>query len=502
MSTKLKSRIEELEKSLKDLKLIGVVGSTTFTTKAPLILVEGMEKEVREEDLVAIKNLNGGLILAVCREGAGINDNLRVGSYSPGVAYVRATGRSPSSAKESYHFILSFIGLIEGDGMKTNDLLVAPGSPVYLFRGSEHNPVEYIKPKKCVLGGHLIGERGWRVPFDSTFIPYHIGVFGATGSGKSFLARYLLIPLLKEAGYGVLVLDWAGVDYAPYFKEVVPITDVKCDSDSVISYILDKTNNFGYKTESAIVSAALEDAIVEEWDKLLNRYKGDSGASNILAELERSIKDRIQGDREYSRLKDSEKLAISRVGRGFRKISPDDVKTLMGELEVSQIVPQPGNLLVVDMHGVEDARKLSFFMTLSKYILDEVSKGKNLNLALVIDEAPQYCPFEPKGLRYYATEKIKNMCALGRKHQLCMVLISQGIAGEIGINAAVRRNLNTWFIGQIHPIDLEEAGKRLSPYGIRPETLLYLDPGEFYFIGKMNPSPTPLLISFEIEEGA
>ncbi len=498
MSTEPESRVKELEGSLKDLKLIGVVGSTTFTTQAPLILVEGMEREVREEDLVVIKNLNGGLILAVCREGAGINDNLRVGSYSPGVAYVRATGRSPSSAKESYHFILSFIGLIEEDGMKTNDLLVAPGSPVYLFRGSEHNPLEYIRPKKCVVGGHLIGERSWSVPFDSTFIPYHVGVFGATGSGKSFLARYLLIPLLKEAGYGVLVLDWAGVDYAPYLEKVIPVVEIECDPDSIISYIIEKTRNFGYKTESATIIAPLENTIIHEWKDLLKHKDGEY----VRNELKRRIKEKIQGDREYDRLRDYEKLAISRVESGFEKISAEEMETLMGEKKVSEILPSSKEVCVIDMHGVEASRKLSFFLTLAEHLLSEMSKGKDLNLALVIDEGPQYCPFEPKGLQYYTTEKIKNMCALGRKHQLCMVLISQGIAGEIGINAAVRRNLNTWFIGQIHPIDLEEAGKRLSPYGIRPETLLYLDPGEFYFIGKMNPSPTPLLISFEIEEGA
>jgi hypothetical protein len=82
---------------------------------------------------------------------------------------------------------------------------------------------------------------------------------------------------------------------------------------------------------------------------------------------------------------------------------------------------------------------------------------------------------------------------------MCVVLLSQGMAGEIGINAAVRRNLNTLFIGQIHPLDMEEAGKRLMPYGVRPEELLFLEPGKFYLTGKMNPSPTPLLISFKID---
>lgn len=74
------------------------------------------------------------------------------------------------------------------------------------------------------------------------------------------------------------------------------------------------------------------------------------------------------------------------------------------------------------------------------------------------------------------------------------------IAGEIGVNAAVRRNLNTQFIGKIHPLDMDEAGKLLSQLDIDPKFLLTLEEGYFYFLGKMNPSPIPLLIHFDIEE--
>jgi len=48
--------------------------------------------------------------------GMGINENLRVGGYSPGIAYVRSKGQPPSTAKESYHFTLSFIGLLTSRG--------------------------------------------------------------------------------------------------------------------------------------------------------------------------------------------------------------------------------------------------------------------------------------------------------------------------------------------------------------------------------------------------
>jgi len=85
-------------------------------------------------------------------------------------------------------------------------------------------------------------------------------------------------------------------------------------------------------------------------------------------------------------------------------------------------------------------------------------------------------------------------------YHLCVVLLSQGIAGEIGINAAVRRNLNTQFIGKIHPLDIAEASRLLSELALDPNFLVSLAEGHFYFLGNMNPSPVPLLITFDITE--
>ena len=480
------------------LRHIGVTGSSTSTTSAPLILLEGMEDEVREEDIVLIENRNGDLILAVCRQGTGVNENLRVGSYSPGIAYVRAKGEVPSKVKESYHFTLMFIGVIDEDGVRSNDAIVSPGVPVYTFKGSDYNPLTLIEPRDeygCVHGGFLAKERKWSVPFHKRFIPYHIGVFGTTGSGKSFLTRLLLIPVLKEAGYGILVLDWSGMDYAPYMKDVVSVTDVKQQPDSIIEYIVEKTKNFGYGQEVNTARTALEEVVSRRWRSLIEGcMDAVSLREKLIEEIERVIiSERIR--------EDAKRLAIARIERGFAKISAEEISLFMGKKEIKDIIPDKGEVKVVDMSGVDTEIKLSFFLTLADHLLLKMHRGETLNLALVVDEAPQYCPFEPRGIQREATLRIRNLCALGRKHNFCMVLISQGIAGEIGINAAVRRNLNTWFIGQIHSLDLEEVEKRLSPYGIRPERLLYLPVGQFYFVGKMNPSPTPLLISFDIEGG-
>lgn len=489
-----------LKAALRDLRLVGVVGSPSSTSSAPLILLEGMEKDLREEEAVAIDNFNGSPILAVCRSGTGINENLKVGSYSPGVAYARTLGKTPSRAKESYHFTLSFIGVVEKNSIKPNDTMVAPGSPVYTFKGSKYNPLDYLQPKSCVKGGFLASNEDWEVPFDASFIPYHIFIVGATGSGKSFLARHLVIPLLRKAGYGVLVLDWVGKDYAPFFqKEKIPVSEIKLDADSVVRYILDRTNNFGYSAEEHTISKTLETVLLEDvWEKIRGKYSSDP--DGLVKEIKTLVENGIKGAKKESELKDHEKTALNRL-KYLEKLTREDVKVILGSKDVGELKPPAGELRVIDMHGANDVIKLTLFLTLANRLMSLIQKGEDLNLALIVDEAPQYCPHEPEGVQARTTESIKNLCALGRKHKLCMVLISQGMAGEIGINAAVRRNLNTWFIGQIHPLDFEEASKRLSPYGIKPERLLTLNPGMFYFTGKMNPSPTPLLISFKAEDG-
>jgi len=106
----------------------------------------------------------------------------------------------------------------------------------------------------------------------------------------------------------VLVLNWAGVDYEPYIENVVPVGNIECDPDSIISYITEKTRNFGYKTESATIMAPLEDTIIHEWKKILRLKDGRL----LFNELKRRIKEKIRGNKQYDSLKDYEKPAISR----------------------------------------------------------------------------------------------------------------------------------------------------------------------------------------------
>ena len=99
-----------------------------------------MEDEVKEESLVYIID-RGERVLGILRSGMGVDENLRVGAYSPGVAYARK-GMKPSSSRRSFTYVFSTIGRVEDDGaIREYRLILTPGSPVHLCRD---NPFEKL----------------------------------------------------------------------------------------------------------------------------------------------------------------------------------------------------------------------------------------------------------------------------------------------------------------------------------------------------------------------
>ena len=227
-----KQQSHERPTRVDELKTVGIISSGSSETEASIILNEGEEKKVKVEDLVLIENRAGNKILGVCRKGSGVNDNISVGAYSPGVAYAK-TGKKPSNAKEFYSFKINVIGEVEAwKGLKQNKLIIAPCSDAQVFEGE--NPMDYFGAFEHTLG-YYKEHPDWKVPVNAKFIPYHIGIFSVTGGGKSFLARCEVIPLLREAGYDVLIFDWKGSDYVHDFNNVVKISQIALDDDVVIS---------------------------------------------------------------------------------------------------------------------------------------------------------------------------------------------------------------------------------------------------------------------------
>jgi hypothetical protein len=473
------------------MKAIGVIASESSDTQARVILNEHEEVTVKAEDLVLVRNRDSSEVMAVLRNGHGSNENLKPGGYHPGVAFARVGGK-PSTAKETYDFALTIVGEV-GNGVKQNKKILVPGCEVRIF-DDNHDPMKYLSGNgNFETIGHYEGHPNWKVPVQTKFIPYHVGVFASTGGGKSYLARFQTIPLLERAGYSVLILDWKGRDYAPYYpkSKVLSISELAFDAETVARYLNKKMANFGYSSSGGTVSQAVEEFITNgKWQG----YKPE----DFRRLLESAVTDDLNPKKNVSGRPYED---VQRFKRGLARLKSADIQNILGTKSPDDLVKevQEKGMFIVDMKKTGRDEKLAMFLTLANYLMEEMQSDKDLNLAVVIDEAPQYCPFKPEGIQEQTTEIIIDMCALGRTHKLCMCVLAQGIAGEIGINAAVRRNLNTQFVGKIHPLDMDEASNWLSPYNIDPKFLLSLPPGHFYFMGSMNVSPIPLLITFPLE---
>jgi len=496
------------------LRLIGRIADGATETSAKMILLKDLEREITAEELVMI--YNGGeenptnRILAVLREGLGKNEFLSYSSYKPDVAYMRHGGE-PSGSREIYSFTVKPIGVITGDGIEPNRMIIQPRSPVYLL-DEDDNPLEWIvKGRKVAwLKAYLERHKSWRVPIDTEFIPYHVGVYGSTGSGKSWLTRSVLIPAYLESGYKCIVLDWSGTDYAPFYKgkrnvESIKISEIALDEESIFSYLNDKTRGFG---RNDYVKDAF-DEFVDGWsDKVKEalREAEDTGSfpeDIIWSKLREKVYSVVKSISRQDYRGNAERAARS----VFRRLKPEDIHPLLGITSIEEVVAKAyeSELVILNMEGALAEAKLSVFYTLARILYRRMEAGREVGMALVIDEAPQYAPWDPRGIQIDTSNMIKNLAALGRKKKLNLTLISQGIRGEIGINAAVRRNLNSHFFGRIHPLDASGEGgasEWLTPYGVRIDQLLLLKPGHFYFSGAMNPSPIPLLLTFEPAEAS
>ncbi len=482
------------------MRRIGIIASGSTEIGAHVILGEGEERHIKAEDLVVIHNRNGNDVMAVCRGGLGSNENLKVGAYSPGVAYARI-GHHPSNAKEYYAFGLDVIGDVSSGLLKENKMLIAPSSEVESYDEYD-NPMTNLGSSPSSVG-YYKDHPGWRVPIDSQFICYHMGVFASTGAGKSLLTRYQIIPFITSAGYDVIIFDWKGSDYTPHFKHTLDISDLGLDDEVVVEYLCSAMDNFGYFQGSMIdknpIKAALESVILEGSWRTHDTPEQVRGCllAKMMAEIEAD-----QVDEKTGKVSRWGKGYIRRFEKGLRKVTDKELKNIMGKMTPAEIVEavRQDHIAVIDISSGGKEEKLSIFLSVAKHLRQLMENKEKLNLALIIDEGPQYCPFMPRGIENNTTEIISDLCALGRSYNLAIILLSQGIAGEIGINAAIRRNLNTQFIGKLNPLDLDEAIRLLGGVEMNPRYLILMPVGDFYITGKMNPSPIPLLIHFDIHE--
>jgi len=505
------------------MEYIGRVASRSTYFSADIILNEKFWNKVPLESFCLIRNVTGDRILAVVRDGVSIAQNFPADKITPYTSKLRVSNDADekfSDQRRQVYVSVEALGKVDLETglLRPNNLLIQSVSPVYLL-ASEDEPMRYLIDEEVdpqITVGCYAKYPQQRVPVKPSYASYHIGVFGTTGCGKTSLVMCEIIPFFLDIGFHVLIIDWKGGGQPdsytiPYPKNVVKGAKIEMDEEMMTSYILDRVRYFGYtreyKERNPIYQALREVLDSDEFQILLREGDFSSSLEKFKELVEKNLSDAYT-DKHGNLTVRGEKL-LKRFRSYFRYFTVDNFRALVGQIPPDDVVEQAlksREPVVVDLAQLTREHKLSTFLGIAYALRERIGRGEKLKLALIIDEAPEYCPFQPVGIQRDTREVITQLCAEACSAELSIVLIAQGIAGARGINADVRRLLNTRFIGKLGASDLSmpEVKSLVQTMGVKEDFLKRMTGvgGEryFYIDGSLCPVDRPLLITFNLKE--
>ena len=503
-------------------KLIGVIGSGSATTYAPLIVYEGSEDIVREESLVLIRdearNLTYlGILRYLKRLEPFLNPWQRT-SYVDEPSLVDS-GTFPHTTGYVY-----IIGTIGNDGRLSTPVIPPnPGSKVYLIERADD--IRLNLGSGLLIGSHKYS--GIEVPLSYSALRYHILVVGATGTGKSRLVTALIREVINKSSWNVIVFDHSGLDYVPFFKEyVVSASDIVLDPLLIADNIarVGNVSNDRYLTDyitlasltySLCMSIKYLEEVPEELDEIMSKCK------RVATECQAS-----QGEiRGLSSVVDLDKvidlMAISKLTwnrKCFRDLLISIAKSMgarestlvrlsvitdlwLGDtffkrlsnryLLAKDLINKVFNdrLIVVDLSNEDNIVRRYIVTYMLKALWDLIdSERREVNTLIVIDEAHNYACRTCKP----SVDLIARTAREGRKWGLGLVLVTQR---AIDVDPDIRNNINTVLFSKLQtPSDYENISSFMSLAGLKSEYLMTLDKREFFLAGLGNPLKIPILI--------
>ncbi len=503
------------------LQLIGLIGSGSTATRAPVIVWDKVEHLAKEEQLVVIDDGKRG------RRYLGILRGIR--RYEPFLDYRRRTsyvdnpdlvdtGTLPHSSCYA-----EIVGAISDGRLVENDLPPNPGSKVYVVEQPSDLGLEL--GEGLVVGLHKYS--GIEIPLDPVWLPYHVGVVGATGTGKSRLVKALVDEITSKTDYRVIIFDHTGMDYTRYYPgRVVDASRIVLDVGLITDLMLKYTGLYPPTYEPYIIYSILKYIYeyymsLDEGREIIASIVRESRTGRGQQKLFYSVTDfeEFIGSIDYEKLLEAMAKHPIEWDRGwFRRVAMESVDMLRGR-ESSKI-----RLAV----AIDLKLGTSFFYTLSgrdmlprdvvekafsdkpvvvdlssedisvrRYIVAGIVKElwsiiettrRPVNTIVVVDEAHNYA-CRNCGEAYNALSRIARE---GRKWGFGLVLATQRI---IDIDTNIRGNTNTWFFSRLQtPSDYNELRGYMDLAGISEQSLAILSRREFYLAGLMNPLRIPVLV--------
>ena len=380
-----------------------------------------------------------------------------------------------------------------------------PGSKVYRIYRAETltNLIRSLLPEgiePIVIGNHKY-TANLEIPLDPRYIQYHIGVFGATGMGKSRLVKVLIDEIVEKTNYAVIVFDHTGMDYTIFYP------------DSTISSLkisLDPLTFSRWLSDKLRVSEFLADYVDIACLTIFRDFEEGGWKEIVESILNANNDEEIKGSTEYlhRRLKDSIVRTASRMGAKDTTqvklellmdilVPPDDLARVFArELRPEKVLDlafkfkENGKPLVIDL-SLEDTidAKRSVIASVIEAAWTRISQTREpLNLVVVVDEAQNYA------WRAGRCEQVLTRIAReGRKWAFGLIIASQRLAGSV--NPDIRANINTIFFSKLSQTgDLDEIRQFADITGIEQSNLAQLVPRDFYVAGLMNPLRKPVAI--------
>jgi DNA helicase HerA-like ATPase len=443
---------------------LGIVVSGATIGSIPVQIYRSAERHAVEEQLVGVVDREnpGEVVVGFLRRITKLEPVMRDRVRTP---YVDRPEMVDYGILLPYTsaIVKPYVAIREGKiGEVTN--VVTPGSKVYLLDASALENA--FRGDYIYVGVHKYS--GWALPLDVRYVTHHVGVFGATGMGKSRLVKALINELAAK-GFRVVVFDHTGVDYAPYYNTVVKSTEVKIPPN-ILASVIAKVAQLQWQTHGEYLEIATM------------TYEGRWTKEGFIAHLRRVMKRLNARD---STIEKVELYLKQLVNSSFfeelnnRVKSPEDILSI-------ETTP-----VVIDLSFDTDLSvKQAIVASVIEAAWAQVKREKTqAKIVFVVDEAQNYAP----QIWTISKDAIETTVREGRKWGLSMILASQRIVGDI--DPSIRANLGTIFFSRLTaPTDIREISTYLDLADINESVLAQLQPREFFVAGLMNPLRRPILI--------
>ncbi len=491
----------------------GVVLSGASAIMAPVALSHAFASRAREEMMMAVYDERlveavGGpaVLLGVLRFVTRYEPFLKRGLPNLYVYEPRALDSdllSPFS--NAYVEIYGVANLVEGR-LEPPVYAPHPGSRVYLVEGPEL--LERVAGGRGIrVGRHPF--TGWEPSIPPDALRMHVGIFGATGMGKSRLTRRLVREASKH--YSIIVFDHSGVDYAPVAArlgsvdgvpvEVVDGSRIRLDVVTMTEVLVELMDVPGSLEDYVFAAVYCHEGLVRgEYRSVQECIAGQQGRATrsaplvgqkrvwSLEDFEKTL-DEVAAKlnaKQQTRLK--LRLYARRVPRyiyegfGRRDIEPREL--------VEKLV-SGRRIIVVDLGGEEE---IVAKRAIIARVVDEVwslvhEKREPVNIGVVVDEAQHYACEHCRP----SAQRLEKIAREGRKWGFWLLVASQRFTRDI--RPGVRANLGTIFFSKLQATgDLNELAGYLDLGNLSQANLAMLDRRQFYLAGLGNPLRKPVLV--------